>query len=1385
MDFADQLAAITSKCHLVQSSDQAVHIAPDLCVDAPSLWDLGEEGAATGYRWVFPVACTSRLAQPVAEVVAKTLASALNDEDRESFAGMSATDWAADPLAATLTRLLLEASLVSSRATGLPLLEVARIASGLLAGSPPGAAARGASASEIERNLPRLAEQLPVRQGEILSQVAWSLSARIGAAFGLATQVAPSLRPTRFYQAMLRSKLSLVVRADGTLPELSFLLGALDISGDPVLLAKLLLVCEAGLTAIDARMRDGKGTAKDRQFSAGVLTRACIGSSTEQRSWLLAHDPDVASAFLLQLADFSNAKQLGAQGIDRKQAKQLLDPELAQAVAATLAEVLRATQLWDLLGGMIALVQRSEDIQVPSWQKGYRSRLVVPRGDLGETKAFVVAARLGDVQAKTFQEARTSDDAVVPFALEAHLTSLQAELESMGAAVYSTGSHLVGLAPSATTALAIGEKIREVATPPYGLEFGSLRQPTSIPRGPAIGVGLAHGAVHGGFDGEGQALRGPAIQQALGLTGIDSPHGALGDPLGLRHVALGAAGLLSKGIVASPAFVEHLEAESNRQGRRFVLPDSGQPVAGVRKPFVAYPVAGVREGSDRTVTLLLRLDGDSSSSPVEIIRMGIDSFQEFHGQDQGLQPGSCRGLTAGGGGLYPPAAPATPASAPAGDTGPTATSSMLSDPFGSEVGSLPPMEGSDFDYDEEDEEYEFEIEEVPFTPPEPEDDPDEDDGFALDDLEVSDFEEGVLVLEDAPALESADHPLDSLTNPAGFELGGDSGEGSPFAFDSDSAFSDDALDSSGEDDLFSFDEIGDDEDDPFAPATASNPASISLSGETSLDAWDTAPIDEQPSDPSEAGEQTDDEALLGFLPPAEPTDDAESPRAESAPTAPADPAPTEPAPSAPAEDEPAPLGYLPPAPTDEPGASAEVHEVRLPSRAAARPANPTLLPEAPQATPQAPAPPSRSPHTDKPPEMPSSLLALLGDDPPELDSPAPGGASFQVIEPEPEATREPELEMPTLEVEAPAEPTTPDEDDDEDDPWGPDMLESDDSLAFEGPPTDDPASPGAELGSPFDTVDEAPADPPAPPSVPAPSAAQFASPPLDDDLPDDPLANGDDDDAFESLFSDDPDDEALDLDLSEILDDVPTAIADKEPPPEPTPDAASGVEQEAPVVAEAEPEQEPAEPDQPEPDQPEPDQPDEPDQPEPDQPEPDQPEPDQPEPDQPEPDDEPESEQPDEEPAPFEEPASLDLEDPSEDLEPDPFEHLDDGAEQGEEPAPVASPGRGADGAKKVRRGNRSRTMPDFAFMFTGYHIYITEKNTVLFGHRYGSLLLDVHEYPCGDDVPTAYLRFLEDKVSERFIPRSDLSRPVPKQLDGNPLDIQLLQDAFTNLRED
>ena len=144
------------------------------------------------------------------------------------------------------------------------------------------------------------------------------------------------------------------------------------------------------------------------------------------------------------------------------------------------------------------------------------------------------------------------------------------------------------------------------------------------------------------------SIRGPAIDEAVSLTGSGTPHGVLGDPLGIRDVALAPTGLLSRGVVASPPYVERLQEEHRRQGRGFELPDNNRPVAGVRRAFNAYPVRGVSEEPDRSVTVLLPLDDATEASPVELLHMGIEAFQEFHSHDQSLSPDSCKGISPSG-----------------------------------------------------------------------------------------------------------------------------------------------------------------------------------------------------------------------------------------------------------------------------------------------------------------------------------------------------------------------------------------------------------------------------------------------------------------------------------------------------------------------------------------------------------------------------------------------------------------------------------------------------------------------------------------------------------------------------------------------------------------
>jgi hypothetical protein len=109
-----------------------------------------------------------------------------------------------------------------------------------------------------------------------------------------------------------------------------------------------------------------------------------------------------------------------------------------------------------------------------------------------------------------------------------------------------------------------------------------------------------------------------------------------------------------------------------------------------------------------------------------------------------------------------------------------------------------------------------------------------------------------------------------------------------------------------------------------------------------------------------------------------------------------------------------------------------------------------------------------------------------------------------------------------------------------------------------------------------------------------------------------------------------------------------------------------------------------------------------------------------------------------------------------------------------EEPVRASPPG--------ARESGRRAVAPDFKFLFKGYRVWALTDGTVVFGQRYGSHLLDVHQYHVEGDATQAYRRFLEDKISERFVPHTERSQVLPAASAGDSLDWELLSESFVRI---
>ena len=84
----------------------------------------------------------------------------------------------------------------------------------------------------------------------------------------------------------------------------------------------------------------------------------------------------------------------------------------------------------------------------------------------------------------------------------------------------------------------------------------------------------------------------------------------------------------------------------------------------------------------------------------------------------------------------------------------------------------------------------------------------------------------------------------------------------------------------------------------------------------------------------------------------------------------------------------------------------------------------------------------------------------------------------------------------------------------------------------------------------------------------------------------------------------------------------------------------------------------------------------------------------------------------------------------------------------------------------------------DFQVLLAGYASYV-ELGRVAFGRPHGTRIIDLHAFDTAGDLDRAYVAFLEAKVAEGFIPRTDQNGDLPRGVTLMPLDHLRLAAAW------
>jgi hypothetical protein len=120
---------------------------------------------------------------------------------------------------------------------------------------------------------------------------------------------------------------------------------------------------------------------------------------------------------------------------------------------------------------------------------------------------------------------------------------------------------------------------------------------------------------------------------------------------------------------------------------------------------------------------------------------------------------------------------------------------------------------------------------------------------------------------------------------------------------------------------------------------------------------------------------------------------------------------------------------------------------------------------------------------------------------------------------------------------------------------------------------------------------------------------------------------------------------------------------------------------------------------------------------------------------------------------------------------------------------PAGSPARASEPAGRTTvasersaqtSGTRAHQI-DFGFLLKGYASFVAG-NEIIFGRPYGARVVDRHAYPHKGDADAAYRRFLQDKITEGFVPRTELMGDLPTGTVPTPLDMERLNRVWQGM---
>ncbi|MFZ5482530.1 MAG: hypothetical protein ACOZNI_37555, partial [Myxococcota bacterium] len=329
--------------------------------------------------------------------------------------------------------------------------------------------------------------------------------------------------------------------ADPTPQDVCAVLGEPVPDGLPT--AALTGVAQAVASAL-ARRAAGKATPDDASLLLRFVPPSLADAGPAAAGAAVARDPDAAMAILPDLSRWVEVKDLTAAGVDGGLAKRLLEPTTGLAAAGALADALRELRRWDVLSLLCAALVAPGD--------GKRG-IVVPRG--GPGRATVVAVGLGRLRAEALR--KSGDVSAVDQTWHDVARATRAVATDLGHAGLLVFEDAIDALRFSLTA---------------GVRLG----------GP-VPVGIGHGTLVGGTDGDVVRAAGPAVDNALRWMAASPaparPGGGLSAGAGVQQLAHVGGWLCGSGVGVDTAAEEALQEARMRRGLATALdgPPAGDP----------------------------------------------------------------------------------------------------------------------------------------------------------------------------------------------------------------------------------------------------------------------------------------------------------------------------------------------------------------------------------------------------------------------------------------------------------------------------------------------------------------------------------------------------------------------------------------------------------------------------------------------------------------------------------------------------------------------------------------------------------------------------------------------------------------------------------------